>query len=48
MTTINNGAGWRIVRYPLMAIAMIAAMVTAPRPALAADMINIVLSIRPS
>src|SRR5262247_2505580 len=43
MTTINNGAGWRIVRYPLMAIAMIAAMVTAPRPALAADMINIVL-----
>jgi len=43
MTTINNGAAWRIVRCPLMAIAMIAAMVTAPRPAQAADMINIVL-----
>ena len=43
MMTINNGAGWRIVRYPLMAIAMIAATISAPRPASAADMINVVL-----
>jgi Flp pilus assembly secretin CpaC len=42
MTTINNGAGWRIVRYPLIAIAMLASL-TVPRPATAADMINVVL-----
>src|SRR5262245_49517140 len=42
MMTINNGAGWRIVRYPLMAIAMITATL-APRPAPAADMINVTL-----
>jgi Flp pilus assembly secretin CpaC len=43
MTTINNGARWRFARYPLMAIAMIAATLTAARPAQSADMINVVL-----
>jgi len=43
MTTINSGAGRRMVRYPLMAIVMIAATLAAPRSASAADMINVVL-----
>ena len=43
MTTINNGAGRRIVRYPLMVIAIVAATLTAPRSAPAADMINVAL-----